>query len=155
MLFIIFCIDFVFNQLTAFLTSNSYLKTLGWMFTYDYQESRIILTWKELLCCHWKLYLNTLTCGVLQGSILGPLLFNLHILLQLLKIITNNNISYHSYADLHPKIAISHNDNSPLESLCQWIDQINCWMSQNFLQLTQIDLKRKKPLSLNWLRSQF
>ncbi len=47
-----------------------------------------------------------------------------------------NQIAYHSYADdTQIYLALSPNDYSPIDSLCQCIDEINSWMCQNFLQL--------------------
>ncbi len=34
-------------------------------------------------------------------------------------------------------LALSPNDYSPIDSLCQCIDEINSWMCQNFLQLNK------------------
>ncbi len=49
-----------------------------------------------------------------------------------------NQIAYHSYAyDTHIYLALSPNDYSPIDSLCQCIDEINSWMCQNFLQLNK------------------
>ncbi len=78
-----------------------------------------------------------MTCWVPQGSIIAPLLFNLYIL-TLIQIMRKNHIAYHSYADdtqIH--LALSPNDYSPIDSLCQCIDEINSRMCQNFLQLNK------------------
>ncbi len=78
-----------------------------------------------------------MTCGVTQGSILAPLLFSLY-MLPLSQIMRKNQIAYHSYADdTHIYLALSPNDYSPIDSLCQCIDEINTWMCQNFIQLNK------------------
>ncbi|KAI2644961.1 RNA-directed DNA polymerase from mobile element jockey [Labeo rohita] len=79
----------------------------------------------------------SMTCGVPQGSILAPLLFSLY-MLPLSQITRKNQIAYHSYADVTQiYLALSPNDYSPTDSLCQCIDEINSWMCQNFLQLNE------------------
>ncbi len=78
-----------------------------------------------------------MTCGVPQGSILAPLLFSLY-MLPLSQIMRKNQIDSHSYADdTQIYLALSPNDYSPIDSLCQCTDQINSWMCQNFLQLNK------------------
>ncbi len=73
-------------------------------------------------------------CGVPQGSILAPLLY----MLPLSQIMIKNQITYHSYADdTQIYLALSANDYSPINSLCQCIDEINSWMSHNFFQLNK------------------
>ncbi len=49
-----------------------------------------------------------------------------------------NRIAYHSYSDdTQIYLALCPNDYSPIDSLCQCIDEINSWMCQNFLQLNK------------------
>ncbi|KAI2648038.1 RNA-directed DNA polymerase from mobile element jockey [Labeo rohita] len=80
---------------------------------------------------------TSMTCGVPQGSILVPLLFRLY-MLPLSQIMKKNQIAYHSYADdTQIYLALMLNDYSPIDSLCQRIDEINSWMCQNFLQLNK------------------
>ncbi len=80
---------------------------------------------------------TSMTCGVPQGSILAPLLFSLY-MLPLSQIMRENQIAYHSYADdTQIYLALSPNDYSPIDSLCQCTDQINSWMCQNCLQLNK------------------
>ncbi len=77
---------------------------------------------------------TSMRCGVPQGSILAPLLY----MLPLSQIMIKNQITYHSYADdTQIYQALSPNDYSPINSLCQCIDEINSWMSQNFFQLNK------------------
>ena len=53
-------------------------------------------------------------------------------------ILKNNKIAYHNYADdTQIYIALSPNDYSPIDNLCQCIEQINSWMRHNFLQLNK------------------
>ncbi len=67
---------------------------------------------------------TSMTCGVSQGSILAPLLFSLY--MPLSQIMRKNKIPYHSYAgDTQIYLSLSPNDYSPIDSLCQYIDEIN------------------------------
>ena len=123
-------------------------ESLGRYFRCFHKMARILLTGQELVCCHIKLHLKsaTLTCDVPQGSILGPLLFNLY-MLPLGQNFGKNSMCYHNYAnDTQIYLALSPNDVASLDTLHQSLDHVNTWMSQ--IQFSSVEQTKLRSLYL-------
>uniref|UniRef100_A0A3P8P5K8 Reverse transcriptase domain-containing protein n=1 Tax=Astatotilapia calliptera TaxID=8154 RepID=A0A3P8P5K8_ASTCA len=81
--------------------------------------------------------IHKMTCGVPQGSVLGPVLFNLY-MLPLGSVIRRHGVNFHSYADdTQLYISVSPDDTRQMDALFNCILDIRSWMAENFLQLNQ------------------
>lgn len=89
-----------------------------------------------------------ITCGVQQGSILGPVLFSLH-MLPLCSIFERHNISYLIYADDSQLYLPLDSGSESVLSLLACLKDIKEWMDENFFQLnenkTKVILFGSKP----------
>ncbi len=88
-----------------------------------------------------------LSCGVSQGSILGPMLFSLY-MLPLGYIFRKHNISFHCYADdVLIYLPVKTSDKASFMSLLNCLRDFKTWLDQNFLCLNDVVLGRPGDLS--------
>lgn len=103
---------------------------LKWITSYLTDRHQSVRCHDVTSSCH------ILSCGVPQGSVLGPLLFVLYTS-GLREVITNNGLSSHFYADDSQIYSHCKSHEMPLlkERMIKCISDVNLWMSSNRLKL--------------------
>ena len=117
---------------------------------------------KFLLCLHymislislWLVAFSPVHSGVPQGSVLGPILFSMHIK-PLSAIIDSHSIIHHSFADDFQlqMSALPNKISELLHSMQSYIGDVNAWATANMLKLNDnktelmlVNSKRTKHL---------
>jgi hypothetical protein len=103
---------------------------LDWLTSFITNRTQVVILNGE------KSNISTVTCGVPQGSVLGPILFLLYAA-DVLTIAKKHNIDAHSYADdsqLYCRGRAS-SCTTMVSQIVTCIDDINTWMSANRLKL--------------------
>lgn len=117
--------DFLISRLKNYVGISDV--ALDWFVSYLSNRSFSVIL-GEASSSHAPLF-----CGVPQGSILGPLLFNIYMLPQ--KIIQTYNIDFHFYADYTQLYVPLRPGSSNISGILSCLTEIKAWMSNNFLQL--------------------
>ena len=112
--------------------------TLNWLRSYLTKRTQDIAIGDPFLegCRSAFVLLNS---GILQGSVLGPILFTIYTA-PIGNICRNNHIKFHLYVDdtqiyLSFKPSISNSKSDCIARIEKRINEINIWMTQNLLKL--------------------
>ena len=111
--------------------------TLNWLRSYLTKRNQAIAIGDPLLEGSRSVFV-LLNSGILQGSVLGPILFTIYT--ALIGDTCRNHIEFHLYADdtqiyLSFKPSISNSKSGCIARIEKCINEINIWMTQNLLKM--------------------
>ena len=109
-----------------------HVTVINWIHSYLSDRKQIVKCAKELSSMH------VVTCGVPQGSVLGPLLFIMYTA-HLQELITSQGLKCHSYADDSQIYGSCRpgDSNKLKDDTLRCVDAVSCWMKSNRLKLNQ------------------